>query len=242
MRNILVVPFILLLLFSPSAVHASLVNVTSGGEVIVKVLSQEDSVELEIPRSDQLIVKDVVEVNSNPSAKLSLTREEGKVELSVTSDRGDKSLDVSGYSGEIIYIEERPQVNKISIGLEGDEFTITEKGITALTTYEINVDPENATLTLATPSGGRFLAILPKQAVDSLLRAKTITVISQSNVINLLERDGGLQYVVSGVKRLNLFNLLNFPIDVTAYVSASTGEIVEIEQPQWLPIVGYLLG
>lgn len=242
--NKLYIPILsFLFLISTNSVSASLVNVTPSGEVIVNVLAEEDSVELEIPRSEGLAVKDVVEVEPNPKAKLSLARNDGRVALNISTNGKDDNLDVSDYTGEIIHIEERPEVNRVAIGLTENGFSISEKGVTAVTEYEINVDPEKATLTLLTPSGSRFLSILPKQALDTVLRSKTLTIINSNGEIKLSESsDGGLQYAVGGEKHINLFNLLDLPIDVTAYVSASTGEIISVDQPQWLPVLNILFG
>ncbi|MFV1917106.1 MAG: hypothetical protein ACC618_01285 [Patescibacteria group bacterium] len=227
-----------ILLVNPA--HASLVTIDKEGRVTLNVLSAEESIELEIPRREYLEVKDIAEGIPNPQAKISLLRSNGKVSLQVSTSSGDKSLDVTDYKGEIVEIEERPAVERIAISVFGDKFEIVQRGVIAETSYEINIDPQTARLTLETPSGLRFLSILPRQAVDVVLRAKYINRIGGQNRLSIEEEGRELAYVVPGDKIINLFDLFEYKVPVKAVVSASTGEILSVEQPTWLRVLGFL--
>jgi len=223
-----------------STVHAQLVTIDKEGILIINVLSAEDSIELEIPRTEYLQVINIVEGSPDPNAKVSLSRENGKVSLNVSTSSGDKNLDVTNYKKEIVEIEERPPVERIAIRILGDKFEIVQRGIAAETSYEINIDPQTARLTLSTPSGLRFLSILPRQAVDVALQTKYISRIGGQNRLDIIEEGSDLSYIVSGDRVINLFDVIEYPVPVKAHISASTGEVLSIEQPTWLKFLSFM--
>lgn len=233
--------FLSFLFFSVSDTRASLVTITKDGEVIVNVLSAEESIELEIPQKDYLAVKEIASESFSEDVSVSLGREGDKVSLNVSTANGEKSLDVTNYSDNLIEIEERPAVRTLSISVLGDRFAIKQKGLIAHTSYEINVDPKNAGLTLSTPSGLRYLSVLPREAADVMFRSKLIDRISGDRIMVLEEEVGEeLAYVVEGVKVINIFNILDYELPVKAKVSASTGQIAGIIEPGWLKFVAFL--
>lgn len=219
---------------------ASLIRVDKDGGVVIKVLSFEDSIELEVPKNEHLEVKDVVDQATDPTAKISLFRENGRVKLNISGSSGDRSLDVTNYSEEVIEIEERPEVEKLLIGISGGKFTIEQKGVVAETELAIIIDPQTAGLTLETPSGFKYLSILPRQAVDSVLRSKYINRIASEKRLILSEEEKQLAYIIEGEKVINLFNVFEYSTPVSIRVSASTGEILSVEQPTWLKVIGFL--
>lgn len=234
--------FISLLVFflTASSVEASLVTIDREGKLIINVLSIKDSIELEIPRRDFLEIKDIATETPDPSAKISLAKVDGKVKLNVSTGSGEKTLDVTNFQDGIVEIEQRPEVEMVTIGVENDKFTIKQRGVTAETDYEINIDPQSAGLTLSTPSGFRYLSILPRQATEIILRSRIINRISGGSKISLEEVEGELSYGVAGERVINLFNLFDYSVPVSARVSASTGEVLSVDQPTWLRILGFL--
>jgi hypothetical protein len=225
----------------PGSTKASLVRVGESGDVIVKVLSSEDSIALEIPQSDYLEVKNIAKEIPDPESKISLVKDNGEIMLKVATKSGEKSLDVTNYEDEVIEIEERPQTKKVAISITDNKFIIKQGGVSAVTDYEINIDPASARLTLATKSGLKFLSILPRQAVETMLRSKLVSRLNRQDRFEITEEEGGeLAYVVSGEKTFNVFQLFEYAVPVVARVSASTGEILEIEQPQWLNKLNFL--
>lgn len=233
--------FLIFYFLLAGSVKASLVNVGQEGDVIVKVLSSEDSIALEIPQSDYLEVKNIAKEIPDPESKISLDKNEGEIMLKVATKSGEKSLDVTNYEDEVIEIEERPQTKKVAISIVDNKFVIKQGGVSAITDYEINIDPASARLTLVTKSGLKFLSILPRQAVETMLRSKLVNRLNRQDRFEITEEKGGeLAYVVSGEKTFNVFELFEYAIPVVARVSASTGEILEIEQPEWLNSLNFL--
>lgn len=233
--------FSLLVFFSAALpVQASLVTIDKEGKVVINVLSAEDSIELEIPRRQYLEIKGIVEGTLDPDAKVSLLKEGGKVNLQISTNSGDKSLDVTNYKEKLVEIEERPVVERIAISVLGDKFEIEQRGVVAATDYEISIEPKSARLTLITPSGLQFLSILPRQAVDIALRAKSINRVGSQNKLDIRQEGSELAYFVPGDKVINFFDLFEYKVPVKTVVSASTGEVLSVEQPTWLRVLGFL--
>lgn len=227
---------------SSAAVKAeSLLVVNENGEVVWKVLSSMDSISLSIPQREHLEVTDVAASSETISdAIISLEKEDGNISLNIDSSEGSRSLDVTNWQDDLIEIEERGETKKLVIRIIDGEFSIEQKGISVVTSYPINIDPEKNEISVQTPSGARFLSILPIEAAESALRAKVITRFTGEKA-SLVEGDRGeLVYVLRGEKVLNLFNLLDYPVEVEASVSVLTGEIVHVEQPPWLIVLSFL--
>ena len=232
--------FSLFFVLSVSKVDASLVTIDKYGKVIIKVLSAEESIGLEIPQSDFLEVKNIISETPDADAVITLAKTDGKSTLKVSSISGDKSMDVTNYKDEVLVVEERPEVQKLTFFVSGDKFTLVQRGVYAETDYQINVDPTSAKLTLEAPSGLRYLSVLPRQATDAVLRANFINRIDEGKRLIIKEEGSDLTYEVFGDKIFNIFNLFEYGVPVSAKVSASTGEILSIEGPTWLKVINFL--
>lgn len=224
----------------PKKVDASLLLINKEGRIILKVLSSQDTHGLEIPRREYLAIKAVADQTSDSDAEVSLSKLDGKVTLDVSGSTGQKSLDVTNYQDEIVEIEERPEVERFTISLDEGKFIINQDGISAETYFTININPQTAGLTLETPSGFRYLSILPKEAVETILRAKTINRLKEGSRLVISEQNRELSYEIFGDRVIDIFNLVEYSVPVSSQVSASTGEILSVNQPTWLRILGFL--
>lgn len=216
--------------FLAAPINASLLVIQGDGKIIWNVLSDESQIALEIPKSSFIEVKKVARNDVLEDSFVSLTKDNEKISLVVRSDNEDRELNLTGQNQDIIEIEERPETQKVVIGLKDSKFSLEQKGIVALTEYPIQVDAKSAKLSVTTESGNKFLSILPYGAVESVLRAKIINRLSDSRV-EISESGSELQYKISGEKVFNLFNIFEYAIPVTAFVSASTGEVLLIDSP-----------
>lgn len=241
-RKVIIAAAFLFLVLSVSKTQASLIIIDHQGVVVWNVLSSQDEVDLEIPRRDLLEVKEIsADTESYAEVKISLRRTDGQVQLKVASSEGEKELDVTGYGDDLVEIEERPELTRLKIGLMQDKFSIQQKGVIALTEFPISIDPAVAQLSVETPTGAKYLSILPHQAVESTLRSRVINRFSIGQKVPLIEVDHGeLVYTVSGNRVINLLNLFSYMVPVSVNVSASTGEIMSVIQPTWLKIFGFL--
>jgi len=235
--------FFFLFLFSVSNVQAeSLLIIDNQGDVVWKVLSSTDSVSLSMPQREYLEVTDVAVGDALDNTKISLAKDGENINLNIASSEGDKSLDVTNWQDDLIEIEERGETQRLVIKVSNGEFSIEQKGIVVTTDYPININPKKNEISVQTPSGIRFLSVLPIEAAESILRAGVMTRLTGERTSLLEGERGELVYEMNGEKVLNIFNLLDYPVEVKTKVSVLTGEIVEIDQPTWLRIVSFLFG
>jgi hypothetical protein len=231
---------LLLLLLFPQSVGASgLVTIDKAGQVVWNVLSSEDPKDLQITEPGDVSVKQIAQLGNQTNASITLKKKDGQVSLEVLSDSGKKEIDVSDWQQNLVEIEERPEVQKLSIGLSGGKFSLKQGSIVALTDLPIDVDAKLARLSVQTSTGTRFVSILPRQAAYSLLQAKYISELNSS--MELKESsDTNIVYHISGERVINLFNVYNYRVPVDGEVSASTGEIVSVNEPIWLKVIGFI--
>ncbi len=223
-----------------SSAHAAFVTVRESGEVTWNVLASE--VGIEMPKRSSLEVKDVSLGESSGESSISLVRDGERVNLAVFDGSREQSADVTGYSRELVELEEagEPQKVKISLTPTGD-FVIFQNGVKATTSYSIYINPKNRELILDAPSGKRYLAIMPYEAVAGVMKANIVNILNQNSEIALSEEAGGeLLYQVGGERKLAIGKVFEFSVPVTAKVSATNGKIIDVEQPVWLVVLGFL--
>ena len=240
------VSLVFLTLFFVSAnffvANAAFVTIEQNGEVLFNVLAYEDDLLATVPESESLQVTNIA---NNPGASASsevyLKNEDGKVSLTVKQGGNETEKDLSNYSDDIVEIVQRKKAETVTIVKNDDGFSVVQKGFSADTTFPIKIDPESREVSLETPSGLRYLAILPFDAVERLVKANVISYTKLEKGIEITESDSGeLLYKVPGERELNILNFLDYPVEVTASISATTGKLVEVDQPVWLRVLGFL--
>jgi hypothetical protein len=239
MRKFLGGVFIFFSLFSlsTSSVFASLVVVGRDGEVVANVLGSEIGVSVERPSYE---VKDVTSFGSEEGS-VALERDGERVSLFLTNGGEEKYMDVTGYVKELVEIEKSTDPENISILNTQEGFLISQRGVSARTEYSIFIDPSNRELSLETPSGKRYLGVLPYEAVLSVVKANIINTLNVDGEVVLREEVGGdLLYEVLGEKSIKVINLIDLSVPVDVSVSASTGQIVSVNQPVWFRVLDIL--
>ena len=235
---ILVLAFIIFISNTSLVMANSLVVVDKNGDIVWNVLAEESSL-VEIPKSSYLEVKKVANSPASGEEKITIQEEGGKVSMLIGEENSGKRLDVTDWSENLVEIEERAQVQKLAIRKGTESFVLENKGISAKTNYPLNVNPKNASISVTTPSGDRLLSILPNDAYQGLLKAKVISRLKES--LSLVEENQSLLYKVKGEKSINFFNIYEYRFDVSASLSASTGEILKVEAPVWQKALSFIL-
>jgi len=226
-------------IFSVSAipVRASIATVGKTGVVVVNVLSAEDDGVGGSQAESIKVSKSSVEMGE-ADVPISLFRKDNKYLLNIAGKNGEKSFDVTGYQDSILEIEERPSVKKLSISLSGNQFVIEQEGIKARTYFQINVEPKNSKITILTPTGYKFLTMLPWDAVDVLIRSKSITALLSDKTVDISEDvDGNLFYMINGIKQIGIKDVFMYDAPVSAKISVVNGEVLEVNQPIWLKLL-----
>jgi len=242
MRKIVVLGMLLVILAVPEKVDAALLTVSDTEGAVWNVLSYEDELRFDIPDRESLEFKNLASnPTPDPNAEVYLKRIDDRVQLSVVSGSGQVDQDVTDFSQDLVEIEEKDQPKKVVIiNLDGG-FGISQRGILAKTDYAINIDAGSRKLSVEAPSGLRYVAILPYDALLNLLRAKIIDRMDPEKQIVLSEGEKGeIGYLIPGHKVIDLFNLIDLPVAVVTTVSASTGEVLHVDQPVWLGILSFL--
>jgi hypothetical protein len=224
-----------------SPVKATLLTIDKKGEIVWKVLASEDANTLPIPQRSSLEIKEVKPSGEqNINNQISLKIEDGKMQLSVATEEGEKNLDVTNTKGELIEIEERPQLKLIKVGTLGDKFSIEQEGVTALTIFPIKINPKTAELSLETSSGSHFLAVMPADAYQISLKAKVVSQLVGDSLAIEENKPGQISYLIEAKKKINFLNFFEYDFPIKVSVSALTGEILNVEQPIWQKIVGFI--
>lgn len=230
--------FSLFLFAFARSVSASIVTVDANGKIIFNVLA--DQIALNVPQKSSLEVKDVATAGSAVNENISIKKDGDKVLLLVGQGSSQRSFDVTNQNESLVTLEERGSIKRINITTKDGKFVIEQNGVSGVTDYPINIDPQKDELSVQTSSGAIFLAVLPTEAAESALRSKYISKVTDKNLDISEKQTGILSYAVKGERTIHLFNLINYGVPVTTYISSSTGEILSVDQPTWLRVLGFL--
>ncbi|EKD62575.1 MAG: hypothetical protein ACD_52C00122G0004 [uncultured bacterium] len=237
MRRIL--PSILLFVFvfvsSGSSVFSSgLVLITKKGEVIVNVLGVTNEDKLKIVN----VKSGAVDTVFSDNAQVSLTLSGQGVTVDIKSKDDSKTLDAASWGEEIVEVEERGDVKKISIQKQNSSFLISQGDVNAKTNFPIVIDSLRGELSVITGTGSRHILRYPQEVTEALKNAKIVSVYDD---VNITENDKGeLLYEVTGKKAIRILGLFDIKGNVDVDVSASTGEVLKVDEPLWLKVLSLI--
>lgn len=161
--------------------------------------------------------------------RIKLERRDDRVKLKMETENGEEEL---GEQQEL-RIREREDKDEIEVeagGKEG-EFVVRRGQIEAKTDFPLSVNLETNELVVTTPAGERTVAVLPDQAVAGMLGANVLDRLASPSgaSVTLGERQGVAVYQILGVKHHKFLGFIPVQTEVTAVVSAETGELVTTE-------------
>ncbi len=240
MRKFLISIFflvVLLFFFTTREVFAGIVTLRKDGKVVINVLAQESS-DSHIQGSS-LEVKRIKDGLLNSNSIVGLEMEDGEVRLTVSSEGELRELSLKSSEANIVEVEERPEVQRLVIGIKDGRFSLEQGNVVALTDYPIRIDAKRAIFSLMTPEGEEFLYVLPREAVEVALRTRLVTRINEGK-IEVTQVNDRLQYIISGDKVFNFANLFKYSIPVSVFISGRTGEITSIDSPSLLRYLKFL--
>lgn len=228
------------LLLSASNAEAKFITVDKDGQIIWSVLSYDTPTTLANSSGSSFEIKKINQDSANENPEVTLNKENGQASLSVTTGDKTRFLNITKEENELIEVEERPQTSKLVIGYKNNKFRLEQKGIVAFTDSRIDIDADTAKLKVLTSKGEEYLAVLPYEAVEAVLRTKILTNAAGGS-LEISEYGGELKYKIDGKKIFNIFNVYSYSVPVTAYVSPANGELLSIDSPGWYKYVGFLL-
>lgn len=229
--------FLILFFLSQSSVFASsLVRIDSDGNLTVNVLSAQSQLALNLPTGSALEIKKVV--NRMPEgAEIVLKREGEKYNLYFDEN---SSLDITNWKESVVQIEEKEENKKAEVVLENGEFALVQAGVKANIPFPIKINPKQKRFQVETPYGDKYLVVLPLEAALITLRSKSLSKLDEAP-FELAEENKDIVYRIFGKKTINIFNFYNLDTSIVAKVSASTGEVVAVEEPLWLKLLAIFL-
>ncbi len=218
-------------------VEASIITVKPSGEVVWKVLGE--TTEGILTEKPTLTFEQILPTQGADVKEITLSRVNG--DLNIEIDDKQSTLEGDLLKEDIVEIEERPRVRKISIASSDGGFVINQPGASAITGYPVIIKTKEGSLMVKTQTGERNVYIMPLGAIQSLLRSKLIDRYDRNEKFILEEaREGQLTYKINGQRVINLFNIYQYEVPVAGVVSAITGEIISVEQPSWLKVFNFL--
>lgn len=189
--------------------------------------------------------------NNQPAAATHLRLEPANNHLNITPQTNDTDQTETLEDNEVV-IEQSTNYNQLRLRAlkqtqqTNENFAVIERRNTqAITNLPISIDLATNTITISTPAGERTVTILPDQAVQNMLAANILDRIQDDNletaiqvggltkqdaVIELFSTQDQLNYRIHGTKQHRFFGLFPFTTNITATVSAETGEIIKTDQ------------
>ncbi len=107
----------------------------------------------------------------------------------------------------------------------------------AVSAFPLSINQSNDSVEVTTPQGSQTVAVLPSQAIKNLVTGgvlNDVTSVAENNslasinrLVTLEDNSGVLGYSVQGQKKHLLFGAIPLKTNVSAFVSAQNGQVVE---------------
>lgn len=129
------------------------------------------------------------------------------------------------------------QTKELKVLSSGDKTAFVQGVSGAVSEYPIKFDEKSGAILVTTPLGVKSVAVLPEAAVKSALYGKVIDnvgsvdpkgVFASVNQLVRLENKGGvLAYFIKGEKEYKILGLVSVKFNVSTFVSAENGQVME---------------
>lgn len=233
MKKFLVLLPLYLFILVPVANAQALVTVKADGTVQKNVLGEETD-------ATSSAVKNITSAVLSRVAEIIISKVDAKVEVALNSESGQTTSLFDSSNAPVLEIENEIASRRILIKKIDSGFGIQEQGVTALTDFDVKVDPKLKNISLETTSGTRTLNVLPSDALETVIRAHIIDFVPDGNLKVSETADGELIYTLNGTRTVNLFNITKIKVPVSSIVSATSGMVESTNEPQLLKIFGFL--
>ncbi len=221
-------------------VHAeSLYLITKEGAIQKNVLGDSTELKAALGKVSEKIASAALE----GVKEIAFTQIEEKTHIKLETPQTSKEELASANLTHLVDIESDSPSDTISIEKKTSGFGIVQKGVTALTTFPVSVEPATHKVSVRTSVGSQLVAVLPAEALETLFRADVLNRFPTESTLALQETDTGeLVYAISGEKAVTIGQITTVVAPVTTFVSATTGKVQSIDQPRWLPVLTFLFG
>lgn len=130
--------------------------------------------------------------------------------------------------------------SEITIKTEDGRLKVESEGEDAVSNFPLSVDQSTGQLQVTTPNGVRTIRILPKQAAQVAQTAGVQNLIQNMQLDQNSNQNSQdkMVFKVQGVKTGSLFGLIPISMPVESEIGAETGDIVNVNQPLILTLLG----
>jgi hypothetical protein len=169
--------------------------------------------------------------SSTKGAKVKFEIKNGKVQIERQTEDGKKP-------DQSVMDEIQKKLDDLEVKLSSSEgkILIHKNHSGALSRFPLQIDLETNQLIASTSAGSRVLTVLPDLAIQNMLSANVFTKITGkqiddlSYIVELNEKNGIPIYKLNGIKSHKLFGFIHLESEITADVSAETGDLISTEQ------------
>jgi len=206
-------------------VAASLVIITPGGEVYWQVLGE----------STYEITKIADIQSASDKTQVSLQNRQDSVVVTVTSETGSSEAEIKNFEDNLVEIQAETAPQQVNIRKQGNNLVLQQQDVLASTNLSLTVDAERKKILVETKTGKQYLGRLPKEVLQTSILADYLTEESLSRLELSEDEDGQAVYLLSGEKQIKLLEIIEFSVPVELSISATTGKVLKVQQPLWLP-------
>lgn len=119
----------------------------------------------------------------------------------------------------------------------GSNAVIDNEGMDIESDFPITVNVASKSISVQTPSGVREIKVLPVRAFNQIDKRDKPDSFKK---VELIQQDGKLIYQADGTREGKIFGFIPLTVSVTTAVDSQTGEIVSINKPWFINLMGPL--
>lgn len=205
---------------------------------IVETKEVKDSQRVEVKTTPEKIKSEIRQ--GNLRIKFEIENGQVKVETKVKTAENETELEDEAEDEAIKEVAKELEKAEIKVATAPGQIALVNKGVGALSSFPLSVNPTTRQLSVTTPAGSKVVAVLPQQAINNMLAAHIIDEVVSEKVNNNLasvpelvrleSKNGVLGYQVRGTRTHKLLGVIPIKTGVEAFVSAENGQVVESSQ------------
>lgn len=203
-------------------------------------LDDEDEVEIEdneIEDSEEDFDNEIQD-ELNLGRRVEIENKDGRIKFKVRIGNTTRETEIRDGESRIKFkLEENGIENSVTVRIRDDRFVVTHEGVEATTLFPLTIDPITNTLTVNAPGGPINVVTLPANAVENVLATGKLDEVEETEIE---EESNQVVFRIKGVNKLRLLGIFPVAVPVESSVDVSTGQVLEIQEPNLFQIFRFL--